>query len=250
MKSSLFNSPQKQTGLSLIELMVALLISSILLLGVLQLFGSSSQTSRSANALARLQENGRLAMDLIAHEARRTGFNGCDAELDSIDEFETNPGGKITHYPDESLKGSTDKSLTFRYYGSSDGIKSNQCKKADLKNEKNYIQFINDGKNLRVISTATGAGGQILLNHANIEEIYYIQPCESTSEEKTCSYLASKIPPSSSGEISFASVQKIQVKLELCADTLSEQSDNYCSDDSSTAIRRTFSSLIELRNRL
>jgi len=251
MKSILLNSPKKQSGLSLVELMVALLISTILLLGVLELFGSSSKTSRSANALARLQENGRLAMDLIAREARRTGFNGCDGAPDASGTFTSTIGGSIDDFPAQSLKGSTNNSLTFRYYGSSDGVSSNQCNQADLNGKRYYIRFENDGNNIRVISNDTGSDGQILINHAKINHIEYIYPCKD-DPTKTCSAFPSNpdFPKKPDGTVDFKNVQKLKVALELCTDTLSESSPKYCSNDSNTKIERTFSSLIELRNRL
>jgi len=249
MKSILFNSPKKQAGLSLVELMVALLISTILLLGVLELFGSSSKTSRSANAVARLQENSRLVMDLIAREARRTGFNGCDAGLGDSGRFDAGAGGAISNFPEESLTGSTDKSLIFRYFGSNDGTVSNSCNRTDL--SEYYIQFSNcsSGQDICVTSGSTGHSSPVLLNHATIEKIHYIQPCDPPNVDKTCTY---GTPPTKPGtqEISFAKVQKIQVQLKLCTDTLSEQNTKYCAQDSDTKITRTFSSLIELRNQL
>jgi len=259
MKSILLNSPKKQTGLSLVELMVALLISTILLLGVLELFGSSSKTSRSANALARLQENGRLAMDLIAREARRTGFNGCDGGLDEEDKplsFTNAADENIDRFPSESMAGSDDRTLRFRYFSASNGdmVDKNNCEKNKL--TPHYIKFLNCGNNLCVQSSDTGGSQQTLLNHANFAKdndggIRYIQPCESPNQENTCYYSAGAIPTKTSdGKTSFRNVQKIQVKLKLCTDTLSENSSKYCADDSTTKITRTFSSIIELRNRL
>lgn len=55
----------KQRGLTLMEVMVAITISLILLAGVMQIFLGSRQTYRMQDGLARLQENGRFAMDFI-----------------------------------------------------------------------------------------------------------------------------------------------------------------------------------------
>ncbi|MBB1517917.1 PilW family protein [Aquipseudomonas guryensis] len=67
----------KQQGLTLIELMVTLLLSSFLLLGILQLFISTNSTDRANASLARLQENGRIALDMLKQDLRRTGYQGC-----------------------------------------------------------------------------------------------------------------------------------------------------------------------------
>ncbi len=72
MKNKLF-----QTGLSLIEIMIALLIGAFLIGGVLQIFISSKQTYRMQQNLSRLQENGRFAMGFLAADIRMAGYWGC-----------------------------------------------------------------------------------------------------------------------------------------------------------------------------
>lgn len=67
----------KQLGLSLIELMVAILLSSLLLLGVIQMFSNTSASDKANTALARLQESGRVALEIIKQDLRRTGYLGC-----------------------------------------------------------------------------------------------------------------------------------------------------------------------------
>lgn len=66
-----------QQGLSLIELMVALLLSTLLLLGVLQMFSNTSDGDKANTALARLQESGRVALEILKQDLRRTGYIGC-----------------------------------------------------------------------------------------------------------------------------------------------------------------------------
>ena len=67
----------KQSGFSLIEIMIALLIGVFLLGGMLQIFSVSQQTYRMQSNLARLQENGRFALDFLAHDIRMVGYWGC-----------------------------------------------------------------------------------------------------------------------------------------------------------------------------
>ena len=66
-----------QTGMTLIEIMIALLIGAFLLGGVLQIFIGSKQTYRMQEALSRLQENGRFAIDFIGQDIRMTSYWGC-----------------------------------------------------------------------------------------------------------------------------------------------------------------------------
>lgn len=70
-------NPASQQGLSMVELMISLAISSFLMLGVFQLFIGSSSTDRIAHAVARVQENGRLALDILSRNLRIAGYQGC-----------------------------------------------------------------------------------------------------------------------------------------------------------------------------
>lgn len=68
---------KKQHGLSLIELMIGILLASILLLGVLQIFDANRRTNSMQEALSRVQESGRMATDMLAKELRGAAFDGC-----------------------------------------------------------------------------------------------------------------------------------------------------------------------------
>jgi len=76
-RPSLSPSTRRQCGLSLVEIMVALVISLFLIAGVIQLFLSSKQTYRSYDALSRLQENGRFALEAMSRDIRMASFTGC-----------------------------------------------------------------------------------------------------------------------------------------------------------------------------
>ena len=66
-----------QRGFSIVELMVAVTLSMILMAGVLSIFASSKVTYLSNEKVARLQENGRMALDLIVRDIRASGYMGC-----------------------------------------------------------------------------------------------------------------------------------------------------------------------------
>lgn len=74
---------QKQSGLTLVEVMVGAVISLVLLNGVIQIFLSSKQTYRFGDAISRLQEGGRFAMDLLTRDIRMAGYQGC-ADLSAV----------------------------------------------------------------------------------------------------------------------------------------------------------------------
>lgn len=68
---------RSQKGISLVELMISVTIGLILMTGVVQLFLSSRTTFSTQQALARVQESGRLAMEFLAQDIRMAGYMGC-----------------------------------------------------------------------------------------------------------------------------------------------------------------------------
>lgn len=82
-------------GLSLIEMMVALTIGAFLVLGVTTVFIANKTSSDLEESLARLQENGRFALDLIADDLYETQYLGCntgDVFLVNMIEDPNSPG--------------------------------------------------------------------------------------------------------------------------------------------------------------
>ncbi len=69
----------KQTGISLVEVLVALVISLFLLGGIVQVYVGQKVTFKFTNALAEVQENGRFALDLMSQDLRLANQWGCIA---------------------------------------------------------------------------------------------------------------------------------------------------------------------------
>lgn len=74
-----------QRGFSIVELMVAMALSLILLAGVLAVLYSSKVTYAENERLARVQENARVATEMILRDMRSGGFRGCGRPLASGD---------------------------------------------------------------------------------------------------------------------------------------------------------------------
>jgi type IV pilus assembly protein PilW len=64
-------------GFTVIELMVAMVISLLLLGGVVTIFVSSKGTYERLERLSRTQESGRFALDTIVRDLRQAGYLGC-----------------------------------------------------------------------------------------------------------------------------------------------------------------------------
>ncbi|NOV28736.1 PilW family protein [Methylomonas sp. TEB] len=66
-----------QTGMTLIEIMIALLLGAFLLGGVIKIFVNAKQTYGMQEGLSRLQENSRYALEILSKDLRLSGFQGC-----------------------------------------------------------------------------------------------------------------------------------------------------------------------------
>ena len=76
MKERRFHSATSR-GLTLIEILVALVISTFLIGGVIQVYLGNKAAYRFSDASSRIQENGRFALDAIITDLRTAGFFGC-----------------------------------------------------------------------------------------------------------------------------------------------------------------------------
>jgi type IV pilus assembly protein PilW len=73
----LCQNTSRQKGLTLIEIMIALLLGAFLIGGVMQIFVNARQTYRMQQVLSRLQENGRFAMDFMGASIRSADYVLC-----------------------------------------------------------------------------------------------------------------------------------------------------------------------------
>ena len=113
------HAPHRQHGVTLVELMIALVIGLLVTVAMLKVYVDASRMYRFNEGLARVQENGRFALEFIRRDARVAGFWGCysDAALtngiSATSSAYINVGaGHITGTSDDGLNSSD--SITFR----------------------------------------------------------------------------------------------------------------------------------------
>lgn len=82
----------RQAGLTLIEILVAMVISLILMAGVLQIFQANKQSFLVQESLSLIQENGRTAVRILAEDLRMADFWGCRSQDISVTD-NLNAGG-------------------------------------------------------------------------------------------------------------------------------------------------------------
>lgn len=67
---------RRARGLSLVELMVALAIGSLLIAGAVYVYSQSRSTQRVSDTVARLQENGRFVLSILEPDIQLAGYYG------------------------------------------------------------------------------------------------------------------------------------------------------------------------------
>jgi len=86
----------RQTGLTLIEILVAMVISLILMAGVLQIFQANRQSFAIQDSLSRVQENGRTAIRILTEDLRIADFWGCRSQdIEITDNLNSGGGGYV-----------------------------------------------------------------------------------------------------------------------------------------------------------
>jgi type IV pilus assembly protein PilW len=77
-------STKPQSGVALVELLIAMMLGLVLVGGIMQMFSSSRQTHRVHEATARMQESGRMALEIIARDVRMADFWGCASDVANV----------------------------------------------------------------------------------------------------------------------------------------------------------------------
>lgn len=84
MRINVTNTFKKSSGLSLVELMVAMTVSAILMLGISEIFSLNKKSYNVQDENARMQESGRYAFNTLMTDIRRAGFFGGSANTNEM----------------------------------------------------------------------------------------------------------------------------------------------------------------------
>lgn len=94
-------------GLTLVELMVAIALGLVITAAVVQIFVSSRSSYTMEEGLARVQEAGRFAVDLMSYDVRMAGYTGCLPRTAKPVSALNNPNDFATAGPNRYLEGFT-----------------------------------------------------------------------------------------------------------------------------------------------
>lgn len=90
---SISSGRSKQQGVTLVELMIALILGLFVLVGLSAVFIASKQAFRFQDTAGRLQEDASFALDTMSRDLRMAGYAGCRG-VDAA-----TVGGVTTYYP-------------------------------------------------------------------------------------------------------------------------------------------------------
>ncbi len=74
----------RQRGITIVELMIALVVSSIILIGVATVYTSSKRAYKIQEEMSRLQENARFGFEFMVRDVRMAGYSGCNPSINSL----------------------------------------------------------------------------------------------------------------------------------------------------------------------
>jgi len=88
--SKMHFSCSRQRGLTIVEILVAMVVSLILLGGVLQIFISNQRTAALQESMSRVQENARFASHFLTRNIREAGYQGCGLDVPVVNTLNNN----------------------------------------------------------------------------------------------------------------------------------------------------------------
>lgn len=94
--------PSGMQGFSLVELMIALVLGLVVVGGAVAVLLSNKTSYRTNLALAQVQENARIAFELLSRDLRQAGVTGCgnDGRVANVLNNGTSAGGTVAWYAD------------------------------------------------------------------------------------------------------------------------------------------------------
>lgn len=104
---SLLRHNRAQRGLTLVELMIGMALGLVVLVGIGYIYMGSRQSYKVQDNMARIQENGRYAMEILAREIRMAGYQGCSSATfkSTINDQATASGNYLWDFNRDAIEG-------------------------------------------------------------------------------------------------------------------------------------------------
>ncbi len=142
-----------QRGVSLIELMIALVLGLLVVGAAIGVFASNKQTYRATQSLGRIQENGQVAFEMLSRDIREAGATPCDVNM---------PPGNIAH---DALSAAPNVDNNSWYMALAFPIFGFETGKAPFASTADVIQILRTGDDIRS-STADLAASDTMVTYS------------------------------------------------------------------------------------
>lgn len=268
---------KQQSGFSLVELMIAMLVGLVLIGALIQVFISNKQSYQTADDTSILNDNARYAMSVLSNQLRLSGHQiepmlGRENSLTAEAVGFSNPSASIQFAPSTYLFGSATNSgnydtLYMRFQGSSIkplnvcGLSATTATINTVRYSVNTVTY-EQGPDTGVLScTISGSGVQNFADHVDLFRVLY--GIDSNNDDVADKYVsANNVLPANSTEPVNGSEWEQVVSLKI---GLLLRSNNRIKGNTSSVIyqvldksvsysdpfaRKVVTSTISLRNRL
>ncbi|NAW33272.1 PilW family protein [Halomonas alimentaria] len=183
--------PRQQRGVSLIELMIAMIIGLVVTGALLAMFGGMQRNYRLAEASSTLQEDARYAAEVFSSSLRAAGYTGCgggeDGEIfrddddDNIQSLATRlvNGEVIQQTDDDSFSLLSPSSASYRVTGvNSDSLTMELGNDDPQLNWRNgNVVLVNDCNNMALVeigedfTLSASASGSVDVNAEGLDSL-------------------------------------------------------------------------------
>ena len=244
--SSKVHHRQRQRGMSPVELLISVGLALFLVVSMGSMLVTSNRTSRSSDNLAQMQDAGRLALDVLAREIRKTGYkNQRQFSRDQIFTASTPFGAS------SGLSGG-DASISLRYESSGDTFTAD-CLGATSAANTMIVESLSVSGGDLVCTARAGSGTPVTGSLVPFVEAIAITYGEDTNADSAADrYVAA----ASITDWTQVTSVNFQVRIASPDDGVADAPQPYTAFDGSVVtptdrrLRRSYSSVIALRNLL
>ena len=173
-----------QQGFSIVEILVAMLIGLVLMVGSIDVLLSNKQTNSLQIALSKIQQNGRSAINVLSTDIRMADYSGCYSDLANGLENTLNNPTSFAWDLSNTVQGFNNVSASFTVSdANSGGVISSIVEGTDVL----VIKGMADG--VPISSNPDNSTFTIAetLNNLNAGEILVVADCEQASMFQTSS---------------------------------------------------------------
>lgn len=176
-------------GFSLVELMVALTLSLVIGVAVMETFLASKTTYRMQDAMSRLQENGRFAVNQLASDIRMAGYMGClRAEGAKINVIADDPPSGIVLGNLVAVQG--ENNVDSHVWGAAPGTDVIVLRKAASNSMRLVKNMKSDNANIQIAKNSAGfkAGDILVISDCVSSDVFRAGNVSASSGEVTITH--------------------------------------------------------------